>query len=90
MTTIWKVEYAFDEYDNEPGEVLYFHKKENAEKQLRQWITTETKIWEREGQDPAWWPNCKTWEDVIDYIMSRGGDPDVAWIDTIKFEDEVN
>ena len=88
MTTIWKVEAAWNEYDNEPGEILYFHKKENAEKRLRQLVTTETKIWEREGQDPTWWPNCKTWEDVINYIMSRGGDPGVAWIDTIKFEDE--
>lgn len=32
--TIWKVECAWDEYDNEPGEVWYFHKKENAEKRL--------------------------------------------------------
>jgi hypothetical protein len=59
--TIWKVESAWDEFDNCPGQVLYFHKKENAEKCLREWLTIEAKIWEREGLDAAClrWP-CKT------------------------------
>lgn len=87
MTTIWKVEGAWDEFDNCPGQILYFHKKENAQKRLREWLTVETKIWERKGQNPTWWPNCETWDDVVDYLMSQGGDPDVAWIDTVKFED---
>lgn len=88
--TIWKVECIWNEYDNEPGEIWYFHKKENAEKRLRELLTTETKIWEREGLDPTWWPPCKTWENVVDYLMSQGGHPNVAWIDIIKFEDEVS
>lgn len=57
---IWKVESAWDEFDNCPGQVLFFHKKENAQKCLREWLTIETKIWKREGQDPTWWPGCKT------------------------------
>lgn len=85
---VWKVEGAWDEFDNCPGQVLFFHKKENAQKLLWKWLTVETKIWEREGQDPTWWPGCKAWDDVVDYLMSQGGDPDVAWIDTVKFEDE--
>lgn len=85
---VWKVEGAWDEFDNCPGQVLFFHKKENAQKWLREWLTIETKIWKREAQDPTWWPGCKTWEDVVNYLMSQGGDPNVAWIDTVKFEDE--
>ena len=86
---VWKVESAWDEFDNCPGQILYFHKKENAQKCLRKWLTVETKIWEREGLIlTAVWPNCKTWEDVVDYLVAQGGDSDVAWIDTIKFEDE--
>lgn len=85
---VWKVESAWDEFDDCPGQILYFHKKENAQKCLREWLTVETKIWEREGQDPSWTSGCKTWEDIVDYLMSQGGDSDVAWIDTIKFEDE--
>lgn len=88
MNLVWKVEGAWDEFDNCPGQVLFFHKKENAQKLLRQWLTIETEIWKREAQDPTWWPGCKTWEDVVNYLMSQGGDPDVAWIDTVKFEDE--
>lgn len=64
-----------------------FQKKENAQKCLREWLTVETKIWERKGQNSTWWPNCETWDDVVDYLMSQGGDLDVAWIDTVKFED---
>lgn len=85
---VWKVEGAWDEFDNCPGQVLFFHKKENAQKFLRKWLTIETEIWKREAQDPTWWPGCKTWEDVVDYLVSHGGDSDVAWIDTVKFEDE--
>lgn len=59
---VWKVESAWDEFDNCPGQVLFFHKKENAQKCLREWLTVETKIWEREGLDPTRtrWPDCKT------------------------------
>ena len=85
---VWKVEGAWDEFDNCPGQVLFFHKKENAQKFLRKWLTIETEIWKREAQDPTWWPGCETWEDVVDYLVSHGGDSDVAWIDTVKFEDE--
>lgn len=85
---VWKVESAWDEYNNCPGQILYFRKKENAQKCLRKWLKTETEIWKREGQDPTWWPGCKTWNDALDYLVSHGGDSDVAWIDTIHFEDE--
>ena len=51
-------------------------------------MTIETKIWKREAQDPTRWPGCKTWEDVVNYLMSQGGDANVAWIDTVRFEDE--
>lgn len=85
--------YIVNKYSRYGGECVstyFFHKKENAEKRLRELLTTETKIWEREGLDPTWWPPCKTWENVVDYLMSQGGHPNVAWIDTIKFEDEVS
>ena len=87
---VWKVESAWDEFDNCPGQVLFFHKKENAQKCLREWLTVETKIWERAGLDATRtrWPGCKTWEDVINYLISCGGDANIAWIDTIKIEDE--
>lgn len=87
---VWKVESAWDEFNNCPGQVLFFHKKENAQKCLREWLTVETKVWEREGQDPTRtrWPGCETREDVINYLMSQGGDANIAWIDTIKIEDE--
>lgn len=85
---VWKIEAAWDEYNDCPGQILYFRKKENAQKCLREWLKVEINTWECEGQDPTWWPGCETWEDVIEWCVSRGGDPDVAWIDTIKFEDE--
>ena len=88
MSTVWKVESAWDEYCNCTGQILYFHKKENAEKLLREWLKVETDNWKGEGQDPSWWPGCKTWDDVLNYLVSNGGDFDIAWIDTVKFEDE--
>lgn len=88
MSMVWKVESAWDEYCNCTGRVLYFHKKENAEKLLRQWLVIEVEGWKSEGQDPTWWPGCKTWDDVLNYLVSNGGDSDIAWIDTVKFEDE--
>lgn len=88
MATVWKVESAWDTYNNCPGQALFFHKKENAQKLLREWLTAETKKWQEEGQDPTWTAGCKTWEDVVNYLMFYGGDPDVAWLDTVEFEDE--
>lgn len=67
---------------------MYFRKKENAQKRLREWLIAEIGTWKYEGQDPTWWPGCKTWDDVLDYLVSYGGDSDIAWIDTIHFEDE--
>ena len=84
---VWKVESAWDKFNDCPGQVLFFHKKENAQKCLREWLTAETKIWER-VIPPTLWPGCKTWEDVVNYLVSQGGDANVAWIDTVKFEDE--
>lgn len=88
MATIWKLEAAYNEYDECSGDILYFHKKENAEKVLRKWVKEETEYWKQEEQDPTWWPNCKTWDDVLEWYMSRSGDFDVAWIEPITFEDE--
>ncbi len=85
---VWKVESAWDEYCNCTGQILYFHKKENAEKLLREWLKVEIDNWNGEGQDPSWWPGCETWDDVLNYLISNGGDSDIAWIDTVKFEDE--
>lgn len=88
MSMVWKLEATWDEYENCPGQILYFHKKVNAQKRLREWLKAEIGTWKYEGKDPTWWPACKTWDDVIEWYVSRGGDSDVAWIDTIKFEDE--
>lgn len=88
MATVWKIEAAWDIYNNCPGQTLYFRKKENALKCLRKWLIAETKKWQEEGQDPTWTAGCKTWDDVVNYLMFYGGDPDVAWLDTVKFEDE--
>lgn len=85
---VWKVESAWDKYSNCPGQILYFRKKENAERLLRRWLKTEIEIWKRAGFSPCWIHSCETWEEVLEYLMSHGGHPNVAWIDTIKFEDE--
>lgn len=87
MSRAWKVESSWDGYCNCTGQILYFHKKENAEKLLREWLTIEVNSWD-EVIDFTWWPGCKTREDVVDYLVSHGGDKDIAWIDTVKFEDE--
>lgn len=85
---VWKVESAWDEYNNCRGQILYFHKKENAEKLLRKWLKVEIEIWKRAGFSSYWIHSCETWEEALEYLMSQGGHPEVGWIDTIRFEDE--
>lgn len=46
---VWKVEAAWDNYNNCPGQILYFRKKENAQKRLREWLIAEIGTWKYEG-----------------------------------------